>query len=195
MPWSCPLAAEIAWAVNDWMGEEVVGFWGVWDTGGGGGVIRFFLDRPHFHNQCSSLMENDMTDWDDDIKAMNLSYLEKNGLQVHRNYTKAFENEKEKKFSDAINKEANDFIDLEKIMWAICSDDKRIIPILSASFFDYALKNMFEKQIKDGVPGGKRSLFSRNGPLSTFSSRVQLAFAFGYVSDDVLIDIDHLRKI
>jgi len=36
-------------------------------------------------------------DWDPDIAALKLSDVEKNGLQVHRNYSRAFEKHRNKR--------------------------------------------------------------------------------------------------
>lgn len=54
---------------------------------------------------------------------------------------------------------------------------------------------MFKREIPDGVPGGRSALMSGFGPLARLSQRLQMAFAFGWLSKDLLIEFDHIRKI
>ncbi|WP_218278883.1 hypothetical protein [Pseudomonas sp. MYb185] len=46
-----------------------------------------------------------MSEWDEDIAALDMSDAEKNGLQVYRNCTKAFEMEQVKQFAAEVNSE------------------------------------------------------------------------------------------
>jgi DNA-binding MltR family transcriptional regulator len=133
--------------------------------------------------------------WDTDIEEINISDLEKNGIQVYRNYASAIERWREKEFAKRHNETKNEFTSLCGVLDIICFDDKRIVPIVFSSFCDAALKDMFERHVPQGVPGGKSSLFGANGPLSTLSSRIRLAYAFDLINKDILVDIDRIRKI
>lgn len=132
--------------------------------------------------------------WDDDIAAMNLTPFEKNGLQVYRNYNKAFERAREIKFAEAIDSENADVGKLTSVFEHFLSEDVRFLPVIACAFGDELLKEMFIKWIAGDVPGGPKSLFNQYGPLSSLFHRIQLAHAFDFASADLLIDLDKIRK-
>lgn len=86
-----------------------------------------------------------MSGWDDDIAALDMSDVEKNGLQVYRNYTKAFEREQAKNFAAEVNSETHDVSRLRKVCNAIASDDERLIPIIACAFADEALDEIYKR--------------------------------------------------
>jgi hypothetical protein len=51
---------------------------------------------------------------DPDIAAMKLEYLEKSGLQIYRNYTRAFEEHAIKRFVEALNLEPLNLTDFRR---------------------------------------------------------------------------------
>lgn len=133
---------------------------------------------------------------DSDIEALDLTDIEKNGLQVYRNYERSFHQHRTDSFRKAIDDQT--FVDisrLEKVLDSIAMDETRLIPVICCAFIDDIMDEMFKREIPQGVPGGRDSLFSGYGPLSSLSRRVQIAYSFGWLSPDVLIDIDAVRKI
>ncbi|WP_201169638.1 hypothetical protein [Halorhodospira halophila] len=136
-----------------------------------------------------------MSEWDKDIAALDLSDPEKNGLQVYRNYTTAFEKRRAKEFSEEVNAESYNISGLDGVCDAIASDDERFLPVIACAFSDEALHEMYKREIPKGIPGGRDSLFAGYGPFSSLSKRIQVACAFGWLSEDILQDIDSLRKI
>jgi hypothetical protein len=65
-------------------------------------------------------------DWfDPDIAAMKLEYLEKSGLQVYRNYTRAFEEHAIKRFVEALNLEPLNLTDFRRLVALILSEEVR----------------------------------------------------------------------
>ncbi|MEL7614532.1 hypothetical protein AAGW18_18685 [Vreelandella titanicae] len=136
-----------------------------------------------------------MSEWDDDISALDMSDVEKNGLQVYRNYTKAFERDQAKKFAIEVNSESHDVSRLSKVCDAIACDDERLVPLIACAFADEALDEMYKREVPKGIPGGRDSLFSGYGPFSSLSKRIQVAYAFGWMSEDILKDMDSLRKV
>lgn len=133
--------------------------------------------------------------WDDDVAAMNLTEVEKNGLQVFRNYTNAFEKSAAERFVSKANKTQYDTSKLDGILSLIVEEDVRFLPVIACSFSDEQLEDMFKREIPNGVPGGRSSMLSGYGSLSRFSQRIQIAFAFGWMGHDVLEELDKLRKI
>lgn len=133
--------------------------------------------------------------WDLDIAAMQLSDVEKNGLQVYRNYTRAFEQRRNKEFSKEANNSPNDVGSLRRIHELILSEDPRFLAVIVCSFIDEHLDEMFRREIPEDVPGGRSALFSGFGPLSRLSQRLQIAYSFGWLSSDLPGDVDKLRKL
>ncbi|BAQ79395.1 hypothetical protein [Pseudomonas sp. St29] len=137
-----------------------------------------------------------MSDFHDpDIAAMKLSKAEKDGLQVYRNYSRAFEQDREKRFSASLDTDAQVIADLETVLALIAREEPRSLPVIACAFADDQLKAMFRREVPDGVPGGRSELLSGFGPLARLSQRVQMAYAFGWISKDILIEVDHLRKV
>ena len=134
-------------------------------------------------------------DWDPDIVALKLSDVEKNGLQVHRNYSLAFEKHRNKDFAAEIDRTSIDLEHLRRIHELIIKEDPRFLAVIVSSFVDEQLDEMFRREIPDSIPGGRSTLFSGFGPLSRYSQRIQIAYAFDWLSRDLLTDIDKLRKL
>jgi hypothetical protein len=133
--------------------------------------------------------------WDADIAALALSEGEKNGLQVFRNYTKTFEKSAAEHFIIESNSVNYDTAPLDGILKLIVVEDVRFLPVIACSFSDEQLEELFIREIPNGVPGGRSSMLSGYGSLSRFSQRIQVAYAFGWMSPDVLEELDKLRKI
>ncbi len=126
---------------------------------------------------------------------MNLTYAEKSGLQIFRNYTRAFENHNIKIFRSSINNEKCNFDDLEKVTLLLVSEDIRFAPIILCGYADSVLKRAFMQALPNDVPGGRNSMLNGYGPLSTFSQRISLAHAFCVLSQDLMIQLDAVRKV
>jgi len=137
-----------------------------------------------------------MTDfWDSDIAIMNLTDVEKNGLQVFRNYTKAFEKSAAERFVNESNAVKYDTENLDGILGLVVGEDVRFLPVIACAFSDEQLQEMYKREVPSGVPGGKSTMLTGFGGLSRFSQRIQVAYAFGWMSPDILEELDKLRKI
>jgi len=132
---------------------------------------------------------------DPDIAAMKLSDVEKNGLQVYRNYSRAFEQDRAKRFAESVSANPQALADLSTILKLVVKEEPRTLPVIACAYADDQLKEMFRREIPEGVPGGRSELLSGFGPLARLSQRVQMAYAFGWLSKDLLIEVDYLRKI
>jgi hypothetical protein len=135
-----------------------------------------------------------LTDWDDDIAKLNLSQGEKDGLQVFRNYQRAFEDSAEKEFSKKIDATKIDATRLNDVLRLIAKEDLRVLPVIVCAYCDDQLKEMFEKQIINDSLISKTSLFGPYGPLSNLFNRIQLTHAFELVSGEVMRDLDKVRS-
>lgn len=132
---------------------------------------------------------------DPDIAAMKLSDAEKWGLQVYGNYSRAFGEHRVKEFVEQASPFEAEVTLFEQIAGLVVSEEARVIPVIAAAYADDRLEEMFKREIPDGVPGGRSALMSGFGPLARLSQRLQMAFAFGWLSKDLLIEFDHIRKI
>jgi hypothetical protein len=93
--------------------------------------------------------------FDSDIDNLELSEVEKHGLQGHRNYTKSLTEQRQKEFVTYINAKLFDPAPLEKLLQKILQEDPRFLPVITCAFADDELKTLFSEAIRPGVPGGK----------------------------------------
>jgi hypothetical protein len=133
--------------------------------------------------------------WDQDIAAIDVDDFEKNGLQIFKNYQKAFDKQASQKFAEHINSLQFDLVPLEKILKIISGEDFRFLPVIFCSFADEQLEAMFRREIPESIPGGRSSILSGFGGLSRFSQRIQIAYAFDWMSRDLLEEANKFRKI
>lgn len=134
-------------------------------------------------------------DWDPDIAALTLSDGEKDGLQVFRNYSEAFERHRLKLFSEETNKTEQALEPLARVHDLILAEDPRFLAVIVSAFIDEQLDAMFRREVPDQIPSGRANLFSGFGPLSRYSQRIQVAYAFDWLSRDILTEADKLRKL
>jgi len=133
--------------------------------------------------------------WDDDIARMKLSDVEKNGLQVYRNYTAAFDKQKIDIFCNEIDAVNHDLSELSRVCQLLRVEDPRTAPLILCAYVDDLLKKALKASIPDGVPGGKAELFKSFGPMASFDSRLKIAYAFGLCGTDILTSINIVRDV
>ncbi|MCI3131494.1 hypothetical protein [Phenylobacterium aquaticum] len=132
--------------------------------------------------------------FDPDIQAMTLGYGEKAGLQIYRNYTRAFEDEGIKRFREALSSAPGEYADFEKLAHLLATEDIRFLPVIACGYADDVLKQVFLDVIPPNVPGGRAEMLSGYGPLSDLSKRIRLAHAFDVLSGDLMDAIDRVRS-
>lgn len=115
--------------------------------------------------------------FDPDVARMNLSEGEKNGLQVYRNYSRAFEEHRTKEFAQASHASPGAINDLSEVLKLISEEEPRTLPVIACAYADDQLKEMFRREVPAGVPGGRGELLSGFGPLARLSQKVQMAYA------------------
>lgn len=134
------------------------------------------------------------TDWDEDIAELNLSDVEKNGLQVYRNYVRAFTQKKIEDFVVEIDQEAFSLEEFTNVAEHIVLEDTRFLPILACSYADDVLRDMYMQIIPRNIDNGRKSLISQFGPLSTLYLKTQIAHSFSCVSEDLVFELHKIRK-
>lgn len=131
--------------------------------------------------------------WDDDIQALSLSDLEKNGLQVFRNYTNAFEGHAAKELVAAADKIPFNLDQLSDDLAEIALAEPIIAVLQAAAVADELLKEMFQREGRKNLK--PEPLLGPLGPLGDFNRRLKIAALAGFIDDDDLIFFDELRQM
>jgi hypothetical protein len=121
-------------------------------------------------------------DWDEDIARLTLTDEENNGLKVYLNYSKSFDNAREQKFALEIDGENLSVDRLSEVLKLVQEEDVKFVPVIASAFADEELEAMFRRYIPEGVPGGKKAMLGRFGPISSLFNRIQFSFAFDMLS-------------
>jgi hypothetical protein len=140
-------------------------------------------------------MKSDEKPFDRDIAAMKLGYGEKAGLQLYRNYQRAFSEHAARRLVEELDAEPFDTTDLATVLQRVADEDIKYLPVIVCAFADDALKTAFQNSLPKGIPGGRASMLNGMGALSSLSKRVQLAYAFDVMSPDLMLEIDRLRSV
>jgi DNA-binding MltR family transcriptional regulator len=72
-------------------------------------------------------------------------------------------------------------------------ESDRAAAILAASYLEVLLEQVLRTQFIDNSI--VNDLFTGNGPASTFSSRISLCFALGYIDENIYRDLTLVRRI
>lgn len=78
---------------------------------------------------------------------------------------------------------------------AVCKESDRSAALMVTSYVEEILRRAFSMHLNADVEGGVKGLLEGNGPLSTFSDRIKLAHALGWIEKDQASEINQLRKI
>jgi len=106
--------------------------------------------------------------WDSDIAALNLTDGEKTGLQVFRNYTRAFEKSAAERFVSESNRAEYDTSKLDGILNLIVAEDVRFLPVIACSFSDEQLEEMFKRSSQRGSRWSIINAFRVRQPVEVF---------------------------
>ena len=66
--------------------------------------------------------------------------------------------------------------------------------LMASSYLEYQLENILKKRLVDNESIHEK-LFGFNGPLGTFSSKIEMAYAFGLIAPKAKQDLNLIRKI
>lgn len=133
--------------------------------------------------------------WDKDIAAMALSPGEKDGLQVFRNYSRAFEAKRIADFVSTCDAKEADLDDLKSLLAHSKTEEARTLPVIACAYADDLLKDMYSRELPSDLIGGRSQMLNGFGPLARLSQRIQTAHAFGWLSVDLLRELDLLRGL
>jgi hypothetical protein len=125
---------------------------------------------------------------------MSLNGVEKNGLQMYRDYQRSFEDHAEKMFAQEVDGEPYATRDLEIVLAHVVGEDARFVPVVACAYADELLRTLFVSVVPKGFHGGKAKLLGPYGPFSDLFKRIQLAHVFQLTSPDLMQDFDRLRE-
>ena len=80
--------------------------------------------------------------------------------------------------------------DLNAFSGRFRSESDRACAVLGAALLDACLEGFYRRRIHKPT-----ALLKFNGPLGTLSARIQLAYAVGWIAEDVRFDLDQIRRI
>ena len=78
---------------------------------------------------------------------------------------------------------------------ALAEDSDRARVIVAAAWIDTFLKVRLLNEFAKGNAKARKTLFSENGPFSTFSAKLNIAFCAGWIDPDVYHDATVIRKL
>lgn len=84
--------------------------------------------------------------------------------------------------------------EVQKLRKFLQAESDRGCCLLAVSFLDNELKLLLEEKLV-GEKKYKKELFDLNGPLGTFSSKINLSYSIGMLSKSLKNDINSIRKI
>jgi pimeloyl-ACP methyl ester carboxylesterase len=82
-------------------------------------------------------------------------------------------------------------LSLDQLASSLGAESDRACGVLGAALLDAKLELLFRRRLG---PNGER-LLGKSAPLGSFSSRIRLAYALGWISDDAHADLDTVRDI
>lgn len=141
------------------------------------------------------MTESDEDWFDTDIAALELGYGEKAGLQIFRNYRRAFDGHAAELLRQEIANTPLDLTGLTRVVELVSVEDVRLTIVIACGYADDILRKGFEKALPADIPGGVSNMLGGFGPLGDFSKRIRLGYAFELASRDLLADIDNLRRV
>jgi hypothetical protein len=94
---------------------------------------------------------------------------------------------------NSLDKLTEKFLEFNSIFDSYANESDRAAAILAASYLDSYLEECIKFFLVDDPYIEK--LFKGTSPLSTFSSRIDMAFALGLITEEIKKNLDYIRKI
>jgi DNA-binding MltR family transcriptional regulator len=89
----------------------------------------------------------------------------------------------------------SEYTTLNKFLEELEGESDRSVVLVASAFFDEALLLRLKKHLGRGNSRILDSLFDLSGPLSSFSSKIDLLFCLGDISKDIRDDLHVIRKV
>jgi DNA-binding MltR family transcriptional regulator len=85
--------------------------------------------------------------------------------------------------------------ELIALFHVVRSESDRSAALMVTSYVEEILRRAYVMHLSPDVEGGVKELLEGSGPLSTFSSRIKMAHALGWIEKKQAFEINQLRKI
>jgi DNA-binding MltR family transcriptional regulator len=88
-------------------------------------------------------------------------------------------------------------MEIKEIKFDLIEESDRGAVIVAAAILENDLDELLKAEIQQNGLSAKliKSLFDMNGPLSSFSSKALVCFAFGLISKNIFDDLEKIRKL
>lgn len=86
------------------------------------------------------------------------------------------------------------YTEVAELRCTLTEETDRGCVLMAAAYIDFELEKLIRAHVVDDK-AVVQDLFTNNGPLGTFSSRINLAYSLGLIPKDIKIDLHILRKI
>lgn len=91
--------------------------------------------------------------------------------------------------------QALDNQEVGRFLVSLSGESDRALAIVSVAYLEDQLKQWLSKALNAEVTGGIEALFQGFGPLSSFSSKIRMTAALGWISKPIEVSLDALRRI
>jgi DNA-binding MltR family transcriptional regulator len=85
--------------------------------------------------------------------------------------------------------------ELEKILNDLMSAPDMSVAIVSAALVEAMLEKLLQSRFVSSDPNLIGRIFNNRGPMSDFDSKILIAHAFGFITDDIAADLHSLQAI
>lgn len=130
---------------------------------------------------------------DHDIEALDLSEIEKSGLQVYRNYTKAFQKKRAEHVAEEAARLEFNFPRFEAHLDEIMRASLEHAVLAAVAMADELLGEMYRRERRERLKVS--DMLGPLGPLGDFNKRLKVAALAGLIDEDDLTFFDELRKV
>jgi mannitol operon repressor len=81
--------------------------------------------------------------------------------------------------------------DLQKFIRSLTGRNDRLIGVVCGAMVENALSHL----LTSAMPNGPGTLLDINGPISTFSAKISLAWSLGLINGDIRRNCDYIREV
>jgi DNA-binding MltR family transcriptional regulator len=85
--------------------------------------------------------------------------------------------------------------EFERFFRGLMDASDTVMAIVSYSYIDDRLRDLFSQAVNPEIRGGSESLFEINGPLAASSARIQMAAALYWLERKTYLNLHSIRKI
>lgn len=101
---------------------------------------------------------------------------------------------REDKIIEHIEEFDKSIVEVIKFRHSLNDETDRGCALMAAAYLDYELEELLHKYLLDD-PKATSNMLKNNGPLSTFSSKIEIAYLLGLIGKNTRKDLNLIRKV